>query len=58
MSKQLSITRADIEDHRKRLFLSAQRTQIAIAELAGGRDPMAFLFRLKFQQIGCDPCTE
>ncbi len=55
MSKRLSVRRSEIEDYRKNLLASAKQTQIAIAELVGTEEPMAFLLRLKFQQVGCDP---
>lgn len=55
MTKQVSVARSDIGDHRESLRISAEQTQIQIAELAGTESPFEFLFRLKFQAIGCDP---
>ncbi len=55
MSKRISITRADLEERRELLLASAEQTQIQIAELAGVEDPIQFLFRLKFDEVGCDP---
>ncbi len=55
MTKQVSVTRLDIEDYRERLRLSAEQTQIQIAGLARTESPLEFLFQLKFQAIGCDP---
>lgn len=55
MTKRLSVTRSDIEGYRESLFASAEQTQIQIAELAGSEEPLAFLFQLKFQEVGCDP---
>ena len=55
MSKRLSITRSDVEGYRESLLASAEQTQIQIAELAGSEEPMAFLYQLKFQAVGCDP---
>lgn len=55
MSKRLSITRSDIEGYRESLLAAAEQTQIQIAELADSEEPMAFLFQLKFQAVGCDP---
>lgn len=55
MSKRLSITRSDVEGYRESLLASAEKTQMQIAELAGSEEPIAFLFQLKFQAVGCDP---
>ena len=55
MTKQVSVTRSDIDDHRESLRASAEQTQIQIAELAGAEGPLEFLFQLKFQSMGCDP---
>ena len=55
MNKRISVTRIDIEGYRESLLASAEQTQIQIAELAGSEEPMAFLFQLKFQEVGCDP---
>jgi hypothetical protein len=58
MSKRLSITRSEVEGYRDSLLASAEQTQIQIAELAGSEGPMAFLFQLKFQAVGCDPLDQ
>lgn len=55
MSKRLTITRSDIDGYRESLIASAEQTQIQIAELASSEKPMAFLYQLKFQAVGCDP---
>jgi hypothetical protein len=55
MSKRISITQADLEERRELLLASAEQTQIQMAELAGVEDPIQFLFRLKFEEVGCDP---
>ena len=57
MTKQVSVARTDIEGHRESLRASAEHTQIQIAELAGAENPLEFLFRLKFEAIGCDPLS-
>jgi hypothetical protein len=58
MSKRLSITRSEVEGYRESLLASAEQTQIQIAELAGSAEPMAFLYQLKFQAVGCDPLDQ
>jgi hypothetical protein len=55
MTKQISVTRFEIEDYRKDLRASAEQTQIQIAELAGNESSLGLMFRLKFEAIGCDP---
>jgi hypothetical protein len=55
MTKRFSATRADLEKRRELLIASAEQTQIQIAEIAGSEDPIQFLFRLKFEEVGCDP---
>lgn len=57
MSKRISVTRADLGKRRELLLASAEQTQIQIAEIAGYEDPMQFLFRLKFEKVGCDPLS-
>ncbi|MFA6921139.1 MAG: hypothetical protein WC216_04800 [Gallionella sp.] len=57
MSKRISITRADLEERRELLLASAEQTQIQMAELAGAETPVQFLFRLKFEEVGCDPLS-
>ncbi len=58
MSKRISITRSDVEGYRESLIASAEQTQIQIAELAGSEEPMALLYQLKFQAVGCDPLDQ
>jgi len=56
MRKQVTLTReSQIEEFKDTLRASAEETQLRIAELAGESDPMDFLFRLKFERLGCDP---
>lgn len=57
MSKRISIARADLEERRELLLVSAKQTQIQLAKLAGAESPIQFLFRLKFEEIGCDPLS-
>lgn len=56
MTKQVLLHRgSDIEDFRQRLRTSADETQLRIAELAGDAASFEFLYRLKFEAVGCDP---
>ncbi len=55
MTKQVSVTRSDVEGYRDSLRASAKQTQAQIAALAGTEDSLEFLFQLKFQSMGCDP---
>jgi len=56
MRKHVALTRnSDIEDLRDRLRASAEETQLRLAELAGETLPLEFLYRLKFEAVGCDP---
>lgn len=57
MAKSISVTRADLDSYCKSLSASAMQTQTQIAKLIHA-DPMHFLFRLKFEQIGCDPLND
>lgn len=57
MADPISVTKSDIEDHLEALRLSAEQTQIELAELAGTEDPLEFLYQLKFRAIGCDPLS-
>jgi hypothetical protein len=55
MSKSISVTRSDIEEHLEVLRLSAEQTQILLAEMVGSEGPLEFLYQIKFNPIGCDP---
>lgn len=55
MADPITVTRSDIEDHLEALRFSAEQTQIELAELAGTEYPLDFLYKLKFNAIGCDP---
>lgn len=55
MSKQISVTKSEIEDYKQCLRKSADQTRTKISELTGSTDSLEFLSQLKFQAIGCDP---
>ena len=56
MSKIVVLNRdSDIEGYREALRTSAENSQLRIAELAGSSAPLEFLYRLKFEGVGCDP---
>lgn len=55
MTKQISVTKSEIEDYKQRLRKSADQTRTKISGLACGTDSLEFLSQLKFQAIGCDP---
>lgn len=55
MTKQISVTKSEIEDYKQRLRKSADQTRTKISGLACGTDSLEFLSQLKFQAIGCNP---
>lgn len=56
MSKQISVTKSEIEDYKQCLRKSAYQTRTRISVLARSTDSLEFLSQLKFfQAIGCDP---
>ncbi len=56
MSKCIVLGRnSNIEDYRETLRGSAEETHIRLAKLADDTTPLEFLYRLKFEAVGCDP---
>ncbi len=56
MSKCIILERhSEIEDYRDTIRGSAEKTQMRLAELACDAAPLEFLYRLKFDAVGCDP---
>lgn len=55
MSKRITVRRSDLNEYRVRLEESAEQTQLALADLAGGTGPLEFLLKMKFYPVGCDP---
>ena len=56
MPKQVVLTRdSKIDDLKDRVRASAEETQLKVAEIVGDTEPLDFLFRLKFERLGCDP---
>jgi hypothetical protein len=55
MTKQISVTKSEIEDYKQCLRRSADQTQTKISGLARSTDSLEFMSQLKFQAIGCDP---
>jgi len=56
MKKQIIIRgKADIDRYMEEILASAEETQINVCELSGNKEAMDLLYRMKFEEIGCDP---
>ncbi len=56
MSKQITVCNSEeIENYIESLRLSAEESQIKLDEISSYSDPLEFLRKVKFEQIGCDP---
>jgi hypothetical protein len=56
MTKRVTIRgHEDIDRYREELLASAEETQIRVRELAGSVGSIELLYRMNFEEIGCDP---
>jgi hypothetical protein len=56
MSKQVILRNIEeAENHIEELRISAEESQIRLDEISSYSDPIEFLRKLKFEQVGCDP---
>lgn len=56
MSKQIILRNIkEAENHIEDLRISAEESQIRLDEISSYSDPIEFLRKLKFEQVGCDP---
>lgn len=56
MTKRITIRgHNDIERYHEEILASADETQIKVCELAEDEESMGLFYRMKFEEIGCDP---
>jgi len=56
MNKKITIRElSDIDGYVDELRSSAEQSQIRVCELSGSAVPLEFLYKIKFEEIGCDP---
>ncbi|MBW1703305.1 MAG: hypothetical protein JRJ50_14560 [Deltaproteobacteria bacterium] len=56
MTKRVTIRgQKDIYRYQQEILTSAEETQIKVCELAGSEESMELFYRMKFEEIGCDP---
>jgi hypothetical protein len=56
MNKKITLHKSeDIESYMEDLHSSAEEAQMKLAEISEYASPLEFLYRIKFEGIGCDP---
>ena len=56
MKKRVIIkTQKDIEMCREKILASAEESHIRVCEVAENAESMGFFYRMKFEELGCDP---
>ena len=56
MNKKITLHRIqDIDTYIEDLQSSAEKTQLKLAEISEKAEPMEFLYKMKFEAVGCDP---